>query len=170
MANIKNQNEIKDFHFYHGAVLARILRAGQPISLTLIEMEKGAWSSYEIDSNIHQYRLVVLTGSGLRRVKQGGEGYSWTCQLSESQMQQVKTSSRPVCIACVLPKKEIKESGQFICFLDPDEVQKVVDTSKQVDSLTIRKLDQNYSKFQVYKNKIVALTVSLNAIDTYQFE
>lgn len=168
MASLKNQNEIKDFHFYHGAVLTRILRAGQPISLTLIETEKGAWSSYEIDSNHHQYRLVVLTGSNRRRVKKGGEGYSWTCQLSESQMQQVKTSPKLVCIACVLPRKEIKESGQFICFLNPDEVQKVVDTSKEVDSITIRKPDQNYSKFQVYKNKVVALTVSLNAIDTYQ--
>lgn len=167
MIKSKCQSEIRDFHYIHGAVLARILRANKPVSVMLLETEAGSWSSYDINLD---HRLIVLTGTNLRRVEQGGAGYSWTCQVSDNQMKQIACRNKSVCIACVLPRATLKDSGQFICFLSPNDVQEIVDTSNSKDTFVVRKLDKKNSKFQVFRNKKVRLEVNLNAIDTYQFK
>ncbi|EPS49557.1 hypothetical protein CFSAN002368_17135 [Clostridium botulinum A1 str. CFSAN002368] len=51
---------IKEFEFYHGAVLTRILRKDIPLTLTLIETNTlESWSAYKISDNAKDAILYI---------------------------------------------------------------------------------------------------------------
>jgi len=43
---------IQQFHLFHGAVLAKLMRSGRPVGLTMIETRGEAWSSYRVNDEL----------------------------------------------------------------------------------------------------------------------
>lgn len=155
----------KEFELFHGAVITRLIRAEQPVTLRLLETHpKEKWSTYTLNDAVD---LVVTYSKSPRVVSRGTDGTSWTFVFSANQLKQITSTSRPVYAALVCGRKTIGNEAMHVCLLNPEQLMELVDAPKPSQSLTVRKPDSK-GKLRVFKDRVEKLLVAQNAIDTWE--
>lgn len=159
---------IKEFHLFHGAVLAKLIRSGKPISLSMIETKPDdAWASY----TINMAEEIYIKHSATPRANSRGEGgYSWTFVFSPGHISQLNKiqRERPLNIALVCGHKSIKDERMEICFLKPEDVAQVIDFEELASqSVTVRYVN-GAKKLRVFQERKVEVMVSLNELDKWE--
>jgi hypothetical protein len=158
---------IKDFELFHGVVLTRLVRSDKPLTLRMIETHDDSWGVYKINDEVE---LFIKHSTSPRKLSRGKGGWSWVFHFSLEHIKLLKEiqTSRPVYIALVCGRKEIKRRRMEICFLEPDDFAKVIDLSKpEAQSVTIR-YEVGKKNFRAFLNREEIALSSLNAIDRWQ--
>ncbi len=159
---------IKKFELYHGAVLAKILRADRPTSLRLVETRPSQdWSSYTVNDAVNLF--VCHRGDG-REFRQSGGGVAWTFVFSKNQLRQLSGNpdGRPTWAALVGASANMDGTSAVVCLLSPEEIRKFIDLgANKPQSLTIRK-PASKGKLRIVKGKKEVALVAQNRIDTWK--
>lgn len=161
-------NYVKDFHLFHGAVLATVLRSEKPVALRLVETRPGQnWSTYTLNDSID---LFITHSRTPRDVERSGGGTSWTFGLSENQIRQLRPrpggSGRPVWAALVCGRKDLGTGEMYVCLLDPEQVASVISEDVGSQSLTVRKPTRGM--LRVFKDHQERFKVSASRLETWE--
>lgn len=158
---------IKEFHLFHGAVLAKLIRSGKPISLSLIETKpEDSWAAYTINDEVD---IFMKHSTSPHELKRNDGGYSWVFVFNSDQLAQLKEiqKKRPVYIALICGHKSVKAGRMEICYLNPEEVCEVLDfESTEQQSITVR-YNTGAKKFRVIQGREEKLMISLNELDAW---
>ena len=158
---------IKDFELFHGVVLTRLVRSDKPLTLRMIETNDDSWGVYKINDEIE---LFIKHSASPRKLSRGKGGWSWVFHFSFEHIKLLKEiqTSRPVYIALVCGRKDIKRGRMEICFLEPDDFSQVIDLDTlEAQSVTIR-LSTGARNFRAFLDRKEIPLSSLNAIDRWQ--
>ncbi|MCK4260833.1 MAG: hypothetical protein KAX49_17785 [Halanaerobiales bacterium] len=118
---------IREFEFYHGAVLAKILRKDVPYSLKLVETNKESWSTYIINDDIvlyMRYRSPHKTNKHLR----------WDFSFNSTQIEEIrKYFDYDLRFALVCINKKYKGYNSEVCILNKEQIMNLIDLDATTD-------------------------------------
>lgn len=135
---------IMDFELFHGLVLTKIVRSGNPVTLRMIETNTSeAWSAYRINDASFLY---IKYRTGPRKTKRP-RGLAWAFIFGKDELRQIKNlkQQNPVYLALVCINKE----PHSVCFLEPEDVEKCMDVDART-SQSITVLYQRRKALRVY--------------------
>lgn len=155
---------IRNFEYYHGAVLTRILRKDVQTSLKLVETNKDSYSTYIINDEIAlyiTYRSPQKTQKHLR----------WNFSFTGNQLEEInKYSDMELVFALVCNNRKHKGFEPEICFLYKDEILELIDL-KAITTQSINVYLEKGKSFRVdgtLSPISKELTVSKNRIDNFE--
>lgn len=155
---------IKHYQFYHGAVLAKILRLDIPTSLKLVETSEESWNTYIINDNIALY----MKYSKARKTNKH-ERFKFVFDSKHLDEIRHYISNEKIniklALICISSEESMKKSE--ICLIEQEQLIKIIDLNSITDQ-TINVYVETNKSFRVdgtksKKNK--ELTISRNAID-----
>jgi len=117
---------IRDFELFHGAVLARILRKGRRVALTMIETKPAeSWSAYRINDVASLYVKYCAAPDQRKR----DEALVWQFTFDVRHLEEVARLQQEgdVYVALVGGNSDVKRRGTEICLLYPGEFGRCVD-------------------------------------------
>jgi hypothetical protein len=119
---------IREFELFHGAVLTKIVRSDQPMTLRMIETKPGeSWSAYTVNGEI---TLILKHSTTPRRLKRVRGSSRWQFTLSVEQIQQLSGANSWLGLVCGSPKIGMKAPME-VCLLDPNDIDRLVDKSSR---------------------------------------
>lgn len=138
---------IKNFEFYHGAVLAKILRKDMATSLKLVETNtKEHWSTYIINDEIALY-ISYRTG----KPNKNKTRLTWYFNLNKNHLKELEDfihKDLKFALICLSDNDEICKSE--ICLLEKEDILELIDINSEfVQTITIS-LEKNQRKFRVH--------------------
>lgn len=138
---------IKEFEYYHGAVLTKLLRKDIPMTLTLIETDKNqSWSAYKISSNKNDYIFYVKYCLSPQVTK---KHVRWTFRFTNEHLNELKKFlSNNLWLVLVCAQKDCKTKPMELCLLNKKEILEGID----IDSI-------NQQTFTVYSESRKELKV-----------
>lgn len=114
---------VKDFELFHGAVLAKLIRNGRPISLKLIEMQiDQSRCAYLINDSTYVY---VKHSKTPKESKKDENTFSWVFSFTPEHLQEIKElkGEKDLCLALVCGQNEITRKTPIeVCFLEWDQI------------------------------------------------
>jgi hypothetical protein len=157
---------INEFEFFHGLVLAKLIRRPDVSNLKLIEFNKQESSIYRVNDDA----AVFVTHSKARRTLKTDESCSWTFSLSPEQRRQIREQPNrdSVYIALVCGSPKFKSSEQSICVLNSDQWTKVLGADLAEGNITVR-LPAG-SGFRIFKDRFECFKVPRNSLETIKFK
>ena len=158
---------VKDFHIFHGVVLARLLRNERPVSLRLIETKPSeSWSTYTLNDAID---LFVAHSTSAREYERDGGGHSWTFSLSPNQVRQIRPDRhvRDVYVALVCATRDVLAQPMVVCVLSPDQTADLFDGPVSVaQSITVRK-PAGKGRLRVMKDRYERYKIAESFLDDW---
>jgi hypothetical protein len=159
---------VKEFELFHGAVLTKLVRGERSVVLTLIETRQDdGWAVYLLNDEVNFY---IKHSTSPRRLIRGNGGYSWTFTFNLEHLDKIRSLAKlnPICLVLVCGQKNIKEGRMEVCFLEPNELLKVIDLDHgDSKSVTVRyTLDSR--KLRIFQDRKEIHSVFLNALDNYK--
>lgn len=118
---------IKDFHFYHGAVLTKILRLDMPTSLKLVETSENSWCTYTINDSVALYMKYSKGRECKKHIR-------YVFSFEPKHLGEIKgyiDKGIQIKLALICINKNEKSSSE-ICLIDEDKVLNLID----LDSIT----------------------------------
>lgn len=158
---------IKDFEFLHGAVLTRLLRKDEPLTLTLIETNKSeAWSAYKFLSNKNEDGILYIKGS--KSPRKTKKHFAWTFTFNMENLKQLRDyTENNLYVSLVCTHNEFSREKAEICFLDYQEVNSLIDTcSTSQQSISVYVEDDKSLRVSGSKTARKKQVISRNRIDT----
>ncbi|WP_252246920.1 hypothetical protein [Clostridium sp. ZBS4] len=157
---------IKDFHFYHGAVLTKILRLDIPTSLKLVETSEISWCTYTINDSVALY----MKHSKGRETK---KHIRYVFNFDKKHLKEIKDyidNGISIKLALICINNESKEANSEICLIDQEQLDLLIDLDS-ITSQTINVYLQKGKSFRVDGTRTKStkeITVSRNAIDNIE--
>ena len=113
---------IKDYEYYHGAVLTKILRKDIPTSLKLVETNvKESWCTYKINDAV---TLYIKYSSQIKAQK----NIRWTFLFTQRHLSELKRYvNDDLRFALVCLGDEAKDCKPEICLLYKEQVMGLID-------------------------------------------
>lgn len=110
------------FELFHGAVLTKLLRNGNPIKLCMVETNpKEYWSAYKVNDEVMLY--IKYSRNPQERKK---DALVWIFTFSPANLADILRlqQNNKVYFALVCGDKKWGKDSMQVCFLDPDEFNK----------------------------------------------
>jgi len=157
---------ISEFEFFHGLVLAKLIRRPDVSNLMLIEYNKQESSIYRVKDDA----AVFVTYSKARRSLKKDDSCSWTFNLSPEQRRQIREqpNRHSVYIALVCGSPKFKYNEYSICVLTFDQWAEVLGADLAEGNITVR-LPAS-SGFRIFKDRLECFIVPRNSLETIKFK
>jgi len=122
----------RDFEYMHGAVLTKILRMDEPLTLTLIETNKSeAWSAYRFLTVANIEGIIYIKCS--KTPRKTDKHYAWTFTFNKEKLDELhKMRQEKLYIALVCAHNTFSEKPSEICLLYSDEILKIIDIDSEI--------------------------------------
>lgn len=115
---------IKEYEFYHGAVLTKILRKDIPTNLKLVEANpKELWSAYRINDQVVFY---MKSSTAPQLIK---SGLRWQFPFTLSHINEIKLlleQANVIYFALICINEKYDGYGSEVCLLDKDQMLKLI--------------------------------------------
>lgn len=123
---------IKDFEYMHGAVLTRILRMEEPLTLTLVENNKNeAWAAYRFLSSANNGGILYIKCS--KTPRKTDKHYAWSFVFNRENLSELhRLKQEKLYLAFVCAHNAFSEKPSEICLLYPDDISKIIDTDSTI--------------------------------------
>lgn len=157
---------IKNFQFYHGAVLTKILRLDVPTSLKLVETSETSWCTYTINDSI---ALYMMYRNGVKTQKH----IRYTFNFDKKHMMEIKEyieNGKSIKLALICINEKLDKMNSEICMIDQEQLESLIN----IDSITNQSINvylENGKSFRVDGTKTKSkreFTISRNAIDNIE--
>lgn len=135
---------IKDFEYYHGAVLTKILRKDVPTSIKLVETNKDSWCIYTINDAVALYLRY-------RSPRKTNNHLCWSFSFDQKQLKEIRDylkKNLDLKFALICINGDYKEYKPEICLIYKEQFLLIVD----VNSITNQRINvylENGKSFRV---------------------
>jgi hypothetical protein len=135
----------KQFEFYHGVVLTRLVRSDRPVRLQMsVNQPADSWSAYLIDDSV----ALFIKRSGKPTELKKDKTLRWQFTFSDNQLIQMMDYSkdRAVYLALVASRNNSFLDGVNICLISPEQLNSLVDwNTKGTESFTLKDAESSHS-------------------------
>lgn len=157
---------IKEFHFYHGAVLTKILRLDIPTSLKLVETSEKSWCTYTINDSV---ALYMKHSTGIETKKH----IRYVFNFDRKHLEEIKNYinegiSIKLALICINNKSNNDKSE--ICLVEEEQLNSLIDLDS-ITKQTISAYLEKGKRFRFDGTKIQSskeVIISRSAIDNIQ--
>jgi hypothetical protein len=118
---------IKDFEMFHGAVLTKLVRSDNPITLRMIETNlKEAWSAYTLNDEVILY---IKYSTKPQQRKKNEDVLIWIFSFSTAHLGELQNlrKRKAVYMALVCGQRAIDDPNMYVCLITPDEIAQCID-------------------------------------------
>jgi hypothetical protein len=157
---------INEFEFFHGLVLAKLIRRPDVSNLMLIEFNKQESSIYRVNDDA----AVFVTYSTSPRFSKKDGSRSWTFNLSPEQRRQIREQPNrsAVYMALVCGSPKFKYSEYSICTLDSAGWEAILGADLASSSITVKLPPR--SNFRIFKDRLECFKIPRNSLETIKFK
>lgn len=154
---------IKEFEYYHGAVLTKILRKDIPTSLKLVETNKDSWCTYIINDAVALYLRY-------RSPRKTNNHLCWSFSFDQKQLKEIRKylgKNFDLKFSLICTKGVYEEYNSEICLIDREQFLSIAD----INSITDQRINvylKNGESFRVdgtKSRKSKELIISRSEID-----
>ena len=138
------------FELFHGVVLTKLLRSGNPVKLCMVETNpKECWSAYKLNDEVMLY--IKYSTNPQERKK---DALVWIFTFSPSNLVEIHRlhQFQKVFFALGCGDKDVSKGSMHVCFLDPEEFDQCTDLNGD-GSRTITVKYYPGKKLRVWGNK-----------------
>lgn len=128
---------IGKFEFMHGAALARLLRKDEPLTLTLIETNKGeSWSAYKTTSGNTEINIYMKYSTAPKQTK---SQTFWTFVFNQPNvLELVRLNKSTVSLILVCAQKDFSEPSE-LCWISNANLALLIDFEREgAQTITVR--------------------------------
>jgi hypothetical protein len=157
---------VNEFEFFHGLVLAKLIRRPDVSNLMLIEFNKQESSIYRVNDDAG----VFVTYSTSPRSSKKDDSRSWTFNVSPEQRRQIGEQSKrlSVYMALVCGSQKFKYSEYSICALNSSQWEEILGADLAAGSITVR-LPAG-GGFRIFKDRRECFIVPRNSLQAIKFK
>lgn len=157
---------IKDFHFYHGAVLTKILRLDIPTSLKLVETSEKSWCIYTINDSV---ALYMKHSTGIETKKH----IRYVFNFEKNHLQEIKeyiNAGINIKLALICINNRSNGDKSEICLIEEEQLNSLID----LDSITKQTINAYLEKGKSFRvdgtrsQNSKEVVISRSAIDNIQ--
>lgn len=160
---------IKQFELFHGAVLAKLVRRGQRVALTMIETRPGdPWAVYTINDAVDLFVKYRTASTARRRLIRPAGALSWSFVFTPDQLRQIRElqGRRDVFAVLVCGRAGVRDPDQQTCLLRPDQLERLLDLDDPTQqSVGVRYIPRK--KLRVSSSRTERLLISQSALDRW---
>lgn len=153
---------IKEFELFHGAVLTKLVRSDQLLTLRMIETRVAEdWSTYLVNDQI---RVLIKHSATFRETKKDN-ATAWQFVFNSNQIRQLDVAKTWAALVC--GSKCLGNGEMEICLLAPGQVGKLINvTSNSQQALTVKSIPAK--SLRVFNSNVKnELIISRNRMDTW---
>lgn len=140
---------IDKFEYMHGAVLTKLFRKDEPLTLALIETNKSeSWSAYKVTSVDTDESIIYMKYSSTPR--QALKHISWSFVFTPRHLDELKKYiDKKLFVYLVCAQNDMTSKDAEICFLTKEEILNEIDIDSATNqAFTVR--NEKRKKLRVY--------------------
>ena len=122
---------LREFEFYHGAVITKILRKDMPVTLTLIETDiDKSWSAYKISDNVVDKVIYMKYCASPRETS---KRIAWVFNFTPKHLGELsRYRDIDLYLALICVNKDLQFEPMEVCLLNRDEISETIDISSNI--------------------------------------
>ena len=156
---------VREFELFHGVILTKLVRNDRPLTLRLIETSTElSWAAYKLNAEV----TLVMKSSSTPRALKRESGTAWTFNFGPSDLAQLQLAGSNGYVALACGSKKLDPGKMEVCFLRPDQVSLLLDTSSSAQqAVTVKALPRK--QLRVSSGRVTKeLLVPQNALETWE--
>ena len=117
---------LREFEFYHGAVITKILRKDMPVTLTLIETDVDkSWSVYEIVDDAGDKVIYMKYCASPRETS---KRIAWVFNFIPKHLEELsRYKDIDLYLALICVNKDLQFEPMEVCLLNREEISETID-------------------------------------------